>query len=365
MNMEHKCLIGGYQTWLEELDKRDYTIWFGTLQFHHLGLDRIELIRVMEAEMQRIYRLLLTRIVRNPRKADISELPKLIGFPDSPVLKRQPATYLDTRPNDGVHYHFLYAVPCSSRLHGKHLQHHISEHRALYLGQHRRIYKIDLRPFVVGHRLADYTFKHLKRNAYSSDDVLILPKATAEIDTPPGRPPPQRPRFAPHELRAGFRRLLHDCRPVLSRCRTIQVFKEREASHPFLVISLTFWSCGLSDTCRGQLDLLQRPASSADICSAEIWLRSVGKRVLETISPKQIAPGLEAMFSALVLRDRQFQRSPAFVRIADQLAPLCTGSYYVAYGCRSDLPYCAPDQQRSGPSNCQPIAKTTSRPSPR
>jgi hypothetical protein len=72
----------------------------------------------MNAEIERFYATLLTRVARNPRRAaSRNKLPLLIGLPDRPVGKLNPTYYLSAiRPNDGVHFHALLAIPPESRL---------------------------------------------------------------------------------------------------------------------------------------------------------------------------------------------------------------------------------------------------------
>lgn len=159
------------------------SLWFGTLQFNHFNLGRKSTINAMQHEAERVYRGLLTNLVRNPRKARSGDLPIFVGCPDSQVLKRKPTGCLaEMLPNEGMHYHFILAVPAITRLKMP-LNLHVQQKMEVYLGSERRMSNFDILPLVQLNdtRIVDYMMKHIKRGTYSSDDILILPKNLGEL----------------------------------------------------------------------------------------------------------------------------------------------------------------------------------------
>jgi hypothetical protein len=85
------------------------------------------------------------------------------------------------RPNDGVHCHALLAIPPQSRL-GVPLDVHVPRNSGLYYGPEKRIAEIDVQRIDAPKgRIVDYTFKHVKRGTFATDDILILPKSLTEI----------------------------------------------------------------------------------------------------------------------------------------------------------------------------------------
>jgi hypothetical protein len=174
--MDTSALFNGYHNWIIGWKNDGRKIWFGTLMFNSLGLNKLSTISLMQHEMERIYITMLTNIVRNPKSRPSSELPILIGAPDSPVFKRRPSLrYGDLAPNEGMHYHFLLGEPPISRLKIP-LNQHIMEKQNLYVGNRGLVRIVDLRPVTdIRKNLADYTFKHIKRGTYNLDDILIVP----------------------------------------------------------------------------------------------------------------------------------------------------------------------------------------------
>jgi hypothetical protein len=136
----------------------------------------------MQQEVQWLYSTLLTNIIRNPKRPK-SILPILIGCPDRPVAKHT-STYrlADVVPNDGVHFHFILAVPPVNRLTIP-LDTHIRQNMHIYRGRHEKISNFDLRQFSETRdgRVVDYLLKHVKRNTYTTDDILIRPASRTEL----------------------------------------------------------------------------------------------------------------------------------------------------------------------------------------
>ena len=140
------------------------------------------MVLTMLQEVERFYRTLLTRLIRRPTRAtQQSRLPLLIGVPDRPVAKWQStATLADIALNDGIHFHAILATPRKSRV-KRGLRRHIKRHQAVYLGSHGKLSRIHVRRVSqLENRIVDYLFKHIKRNSFSLDDVLVLPKSVRE-----------------------------------------------------------------------------------------------------------------------------------------------------------------------------------------
>ncbi|WP_428492500.1 hypothetical protein [Rhodopila sp.] len=177
--MKQNVLFEAYQSWLKQWAVEGRSLWFGTLMFNHLGSNKKVTVAVMQREMQRVYVTLLSNIVRNPRNKPGLKLPILIGAPDSPVFKHKPQTrFADLAQNEGVHYHFILAMPLVSRLQMP-LDLHIKDYQHIYVGNQGNVRVVDVRPITdLRKKIADYMFKHMKRSTYSLDDILILP-ATA------------------------------------------------------------------------------------------------------------------------------------------------------------------------------------------
>ena len=163
-------------------------VYLVTFQFNHISANQKTALDIMRKEIERFYVVLLSDVVRRPRRAaHLVNLPQLIGIPDRPTSKRISTHRLsDIRPNDGVHFHVFVAIPQVSRLKDD-LITHIRQSKKRYLGNQGKITKIDVRPVSdLDGRLVDYTFKHIKRRLFFLDDILVLPRSHSELE-PRGR----------------------------------------------------------------------------------------------------------------------------------------------------------------------------------
>jgi hypothetical protein len=175
-----KDLIRGYKNWITSGDDIDHVTYFATFQFHPLRLNAERTQETMKSEIERFYSVLLTNVVRRPKRPE--DFVRLIALPDRPVGKRKSTYRLnDVRPNDGLHFHAFIRLPIQSRLRCG-LDTHVREHEGRYIGSQRKISKIDIRPITdLRGSLVDYTFKNIKRRTVSLDEVLILPKSGSEM----------------------------------------------------------------------------------------------------------------------------------------------------------------------------------------
>jgi hypothetical protein len=136
----------------------------------------------MKDELHRVYATFLTRTHRKPRTASPDELPVLIGAADLQVPKRDRNSSPLVLCNGGLHFHAVLLVPRDSRL-GHPVDEHFRTHEATYLGKHRSIQTLDVRPVTETHeRMVDYVFKTiLRRRVVYGEGVLILPRARREL----------------------------------------------------------------------------------------------------------------------------------------------------------------------------------------
>lgn len=306
------------------------SIWLGTIQFSHLRCSKAARIEIMQHEVRRIYCLLLTNLFRKPRKIESADLPILIGSPDNQVSKHKPTTRLsDMLPNEGMHYHFLLAVPAVTRQ--KSLEKHVIEKNPIYLGQDRIVTLLDLRPMppVYDEQLADYTFKHIKRNTYTTDDILILPEGRSEGKREESRRAVRvtRSHPMPDELRAGFLRLLTSCKPMLLVGNSVMIRLEDGPA----ILSILPFSSGAAATgnkWKGtESNDLRTGEKPFTLGSATLFVRGAGQKTTAAGESHVVLWDLEVVFAALVVRDRQFQTTPAFKHIARSLVPLVRDEY--------------------------------------
>jgi hypothetical protein len=180
--MDLKTLIAGYEEWITRFLKDYWQVYYITFQFNHLSSNQKVAQELMKKEIERFYATLLTNVVRRPKHP--CNNPQLIGFPDKPVAKRKSTYRLDDIvPNSGLHVHCIVTIPPGSRL-KESLDDHINAHEPRYVGSHGKIQSLHVeRIRELKGRLIDYTFKHIKRHTFTTDDILIYPKASSELQT--------------------------------------------------------------------------------------------------------------------------------------------------------------------------------------
>jgi hypothetical protein len=129
----------------------------------------------------RLYRTFLTNVVRRPTSPRaVGSMPILIVAPDKPVPKRFKASGAEVALNDGAHIHGVLIVPPRTRLRTT-ADVHFREHRALYV--RAPLISVDVRPIVATPDIVlGYVLKSVRRRRFSFDDVLILPRAIAELN---------------------------------------------------------------------------------------------------------------------------------------------------------------------------------------
>jgi hypothetical protein len=176
-------VIKGYTEWVQDYMDRGWKVYFLTFKFRELGRHKQATVFTMQTEVRRFYSTLLTRVNRWPkRESQRHRLPVLIGAPDSPVFKHHStSTVVELSRNQGVHFHAILTIPRKSRLKTR-LRKHIKKNEPKYLGYHGKLIGIHVRRVKqLEGRVVDYLFKHIKRDTFTLDDVLILP----EIDQAP------------------------------------------------------------------------------------------------------------------------------------------------------------------------------------
>ena len=170
--------IEGYSQWTNALVARGWDAYFVNFMFHQIPGRPSCFGDPMEDEACRVYRTLITRIAREPRK-EIDRLPVFWGCPDFPVWKWQKVSPRDENINGGRHYNGLFFIPPDSRLQCS-LGEHFDEKPKLYVGQGRPLARLHTTPMTKGN-MTDYALKAFKSGRISYDNVLILPRAQSEL----------------------------------------------------------------------------------------------------------------------------------------------------------------------------------------
>ena len=172
-----------YQRWARRLVADDWTPYLLSFMFKPIGGSVAVRARVMAGEIERIYRMHLPRVVREPRAASsLGRLPIWICSPDFPVFKHSRGTLADAVVNDGQHGHGLAFVPFGSRLRGG-LDAHFAEQQSRYILPNYPLERLDVT--AVTHDV-DYVMGYIRKaiahGRVGQDETLILPRARLEME---------------------------------------------------------------------------------------------------------------------------------------------------------------------------------------
>jgi hypothetical protein len=173
--------LAGYAQFAAQRVADGWQPQLATLMFSHLPGKPNAVLAQMFDEAERVYRTFVTRVVRRPLATrSVGDLPIMITAPDFPVGKtNKPLAQVVL--NDGLHLHAILLVPPRSRLPIS-APEHFRQHQALYVRDRSRLDRIDVRPIENGiERAVEYVLKSLRRRRFSMDDLLLLPRALAEL----------------------------------------------------------------------------------------------------------------------------------------------------------------------------------------
>lgn len=174
-------VIAGYSQLVVDRVREGWHPYLATLMFAPLSGKPAAVMEQMKAGTELVYKKFLTRAVRRPRsRLSVRRLPVLVAAPDAPVGKRG-KPLADVVINGGLHVHGVLLMPSVSRLRLP-AEEHFRQSQALYVGDGRLVRRVDVRPIERDvDRAVDYVLKGVRRGRFSMDDVLVLPRAGAEV----------------------------------------------------------------------------------------------------------------------------------------------------------------------------------------
>jgi hypothetical protein len=181
-------LHSAYKNWVHEILNGvwDKKLWNGfqvTFMFDHIPGNFSRKCVVMEDEIDRIYRTLISQVERFPRSpAGSKRLPILITFPDYSQHWIKFADLLDVTINDGLHFHGVVLVHTESRLKIG-LDIHMKDHADRYVREGDRLRRIYIQPIddFTAKTAVGYGFKALEWRIPDTDRIFIRPRAVSEL----------------------------------------------------------------------------------------------------------------------------------------------------------------------------------------
>jgi hypothetical protein len=171
-----------YGQWIEDMVWDGWNAYYVNFMFRHIpGLSRHR-FAVMKNEVERVYSMVATRVVRKPTSPEhLDNLPRFIGCEDKQVPKKIKVSLRDVTVNDGSHINGVFLFPMKSRLR-KHPIDLIGDNKQYYIPEGGPLLRIHFTPLhVTLTKAVDYTFKSIKRGWVKEEDIILLPKSSGEV----------------------------------------------------------------------------------------------------------------------------------------------------------------------------------------
>jgi hypothetical protein len=183
MNYRAK-IISSYANWIQEFINIGWNGYLLTFMFNHIPGSINAKVWQMQREINNVYNKLVTRVVRKPRSPAWADLlPRALIVPDLPVAKKTKQDIRDISINDSLHHHGIFVIPPIRRM-AEPLDIHFQEQKPLYFRGSDKLRNIDVQPIhYTPEKIVEYAMKSLKRGRFSSNQILVLPRAISELES--------------------------------------------------------------------------------------------------------------------------------------------------------------------------------------
>jgi hypothetical protein len=115
--MVRREIVNGCIEWTQRHNMEDKKAYLLTFMFHRLPGRERAIVAQMRSEIERFASRLLLRYNRKPNSIFHQyKTPKLYGFPDRPISKKEKISLSDATLNDGIHYHMICLEPLVSKM---------------------------------------------------------------------------------------------------------------------------------------------------------------------------------------------------------------------------------------------------------
>ncbi|CAA2158544.1 hypothetical protein MBRA_03812 [Methylobacterium brachiatum] len=181
-------IIGGYARMVIDRMDHGWTPYLLVLKFRHLGGGRPAVIAQMHDAAEGAYARLLFRVWKHPRARSVRDLrPVWVLCADVPGTGGRKMRVRDLLPNDGLHLQGIAVMPPGSRLREP-LNVHLAGEGHRYCPHGGPLTTLHATPITSDAAYVNsYNFKSLRQGRANFDDVLILPRPSADLDNGPRR----------------------------------------------------------------------------------------------------------------------------------------------------------------------------------
>ncbi|WSH65635.1 hypothetical protein U8Q05_03680 [Rhizobium ruizarguesonis] len=174
-------ILEGYLDMMQARIAAGFEPYLLTFMFKQLkGSERTIALR-MTREVERIYSLLLTRVVKRPNKTPDNQKPLMLGCLDWQVPKADRVSFADAMQNDGMHFHANMLMPPIARS-MRTLEEIVDRSRLSFEGPNKMLTRLHVEPIKNNARYVfGYGLKSVQRKRLGHDDILVMPKHNSEM----------------------------------------------------------------------------------------------------------------------------------------------------------------------------------------
>jgi hypothetical protein len=158
-----QIISSGYGRMVTERLEEGWEGYLITFMFKSLRGSPASVMRQMEREVERVYATLLPRIIREPGKHPISELPLWVVCPDFPVPKHSKKNLRDVTINGGSHMQGSALIPPWNRMNCG-LDEHFEQSQSLYVRPEHSLARVHAVPITSNPAyVTEYALKSISR----------------------------------------------------------------------------------------------------------------------------------------------------------------------------------------------------------
>jgi hypothetical protein len=169
----------GLQQTIREKWGRGWKAYFVTLQYAPLPGNMKVKGALMNREVDRVAKFLMTRLYRNPKNVRKELRPIWYVFPDFPVHKNEKVSLRDVTINEGLHQHAIVLIPLVGTRTNLLLDGHFQNHQDQYVfdGEDTPLVLVQAVPIIAAEpdlqKVVSYALKAIRKGRAEIDDIYI------------------------------------------------------------------------------------------------------------------------------------------------------------------------------------------------
>jgi hypothetical protein len=174
-------ILDAYLDMMQNRIAAGFSPYLLTFMFKQMGGSERTIAARMTSEVERVYSVLLTRLIKRPHATANNGKPLLIGALDWPVQKNKRQSIQDATQNEGMHFHANFFVPPITR-NIRTLEEIVERHLLAFVGPAKLLTRLHVARVENNTRyVLGYGLKSVERRRIGQGDIIILPKHSSEL----------------------------------------------------------------------------------------------------------------------------------------------------------------------------------------